>query len=233
MIADLCHNREVMGDIERGNAGGGDGFFDGGQHVDLRGHIQCRGGFVKDHQIGLRTQCQRGHAALQLPARHLVGVAVADGFRVRQTKLAEQVNCAFLGLGLRPIVVVNKIDRPDGRPQEVLDEVFDLFVNLDADDDQLDFPVLYASGRAGYAGIDDSVRDGDLLPLFETIEDLAHIRPVMQVLLADPVYREMLEASGGDQEVMLGYSDSCKDGGILASSWNLYNAQREVTQRAA
>jgi len=67
-------------------------------------------------------------------------------------------------------------------------------------------------------------------PLFETIEDLAHIRPVMQVLLADPVYREMLDASGGDQEVMLGYSDSCKDGGILASSWNLYNAQREVTQ---
>ena len=53
-----------------------------------------------------------------------------------------------LGLGLRPIVVVNKIDRPDGRPQEVLDEVFDLFVNLDADDDQLDFPVLYEIGRA-------------------------------------------------------------------------------------
>ena len=78
-----------------------------------------------------------------------------------------------LGLGLRPIVVVNKIDRPDGRPQEVLDEVFDLFVNLDADDDQLDFPVLYASGRAGYAGMDDSVRDGDLLPLFETI--VSHI----------------------------------------------------------
>lgn len=68
-----------------------------------------------------------------------------------------------------------------------------------------------------------------IAPLFETIEDLAHIRPVMQALLANPVYRQMLEASGGDQEVMLGYSDSCKDGGILASSWNLYNAQREVT----
>ena len=57
-----------------------------------------------------------------------------------------------LSLGLRPIVVVNKIDRSDARPSEVLDEVFDLFVNLDADDEQLDFPVLYASGRAGYAG---------------------------------------------------------------------------------
>ncbi|MCB2065408.1 MAG: translational GTPase TypA, partial [Erythrobacter sp.] len=71
--------------------------------------------------------------------------------------------------GLRPIVVVNKIDRPDARAQEVLDEVFDLFVNLDADDDQLDFPVLYASGRSGYASADPEAREGDLLPLFETI----------------------------------------------------------------
>ncbi|MCR2833227.1 translational GTPase TypA [Parerythrobacter lacustris] len=76
-----------------------------------------------------------------------------------------------LALGLRPIVVVNKIDRPDGRAQEVLDEVFDLFVTLDADDDQLDFPVLYASGREGYAGEEDSVRSGDLNPLFQRIVD--------------------------------------------------------------
>ena len=74
-----------------------------------------------------------------------------------------------LGLGLRPIVVVNKIDRPDGRPSEVLDEVFDLFVNLDANDDQLDFPVLYASGRAGYASEDPEAREGDLSPLFKAI----------------------------------------------------------------
>jgi GTP-binding protein len=74
-----------------------------------------------------------------------------------------------LALGLRPIVVVNKIDRPDARPAEVLDEVFELFLNLDASDDQLDFPTLYASGRAGYAGLTDDVRDGDLTPLFETI----------------------------------------------------------------
>ena len=57
-----------------------------------------------------------------------------------------------LALGLKPIVVVNKIDRPDARPAEVLDEVFELFLNLDANDEQLDFPTLYASGRAGYAG---------------------------------------------------------------------------------
>ena len=74
-----------------------------------------------------------------------------------------------LALGLKPIVVVNKIDRPDARPAEVLDEVFELFLNLEANDEQLDFPTLYASGRAGYAGRDDSVRDGDLTPLFEAI----------------------------------------------------------------
>lgn len=78
-----------------------------------------------------------------------------------------------LALGLRPIVVVNKIDRPDGRASEVLDEVFDLFISLDANDEQLDFPVLYASGRDGYASEDPSARAGDLTPLFELI--LAHV----------------------------------------------------------
>jgi GTP-binding protein len=76
-----------------------------------------------------------------------------------------------LALGLRPIVVVNKIDRPDGRPSEVLDEVFELFLSLDASDEQLDFPVLYASGRAGYASEDADAREGDLQPLFRTIVD--------------------------------------------------------------
>ncbi len=74
-----------------------------------------------------------------------------------------------LALGLKPIVVVNKIDRPDARPAEVLDEVFELFLNLEANDEQLDFPTLYASGRAGYAGATDDVREGDLTPMFETI----------------------------------------------------------------
>ncbi|MGS1017053.1 translational GTPase TypA [Allosphingosinicella humi] len=74
-----------------------------------------------------------------------------------------------LALGLKPIVVVNKIDRPDGRPAAVLDEVFELFLGLDANDEQLDFPVLYASGRSGFAGLTDDVRSGDLSPLFETI----------------------------------------------------------------
>ena len=76
-----------------------------------------------------------------------------------------------LGLGLRPIVVVNKIDRSDARPQEVLDEVFDLFASLDANDEQLDFPSLWASGRDGYASDDETARSGDLNPLFQLIVD--------------------------------------------------------------
>lgn len=84
-----------------------------------------------------------------------------------------------LALGLKPIVVVNKIDRPDGRPTEVLDEVFDLFVSLDANDEQLDFPTLYASGRAGYAGATEDVRDGDLSILFDTI--VSHVPPPHEV----------------------------------------------------
>jgi len=78
-----------------------------------------------------------------------------------------------LALGLRPIVVVNKIDRADARAHEVLDEVFDLFVALDADDEQLDFPVLYASGRGGYASEAPEARDGTLEPLFRLI--LGHV----------------------------------------------------------
>ncbi|MEP0393437.1 MAG: translational GTPase TypA [Erythrobacter sp.] len=76
-----------------------------------------------------------------------------------------------LALGLRPIVVVNKIDRPDGRPQEVLDEVFDLFASLDANDDQLDFPSLFASGRDGYASDSETAREGSLDPLFKLITE--------------------------------------------------------------
>jgi phosphoenolpyruvate carboxylase len=69
-----------------------------------------------------------------------------------------------------------------------------------------------------------------IAPLFETIEDLEHIEPVMTRLLDNVTYGEMLKAANNFQEVMLGYSDSCKDGGILASAWNLYEAQKTVTQ---
>ncbi len=72
-------------------------------------------------------------------------------------------------LGLNPIVVVNKIDRDGARPDWVIDQTFDLFDRLGGTDDQLDFPVVYASAINGYASLQDDVREGDMTPLFETI----------------------------------------------------------------
>ena len=92
-----------------------------------------------------------------------------------QTKF---VTSKALALGLRPIVVLNKVDRPDAEPNRALDEVFDLFAALDADDDQLDFPHLYASGRTGWAdaGLDGPRRD--LAALFDLV--VAHVPPPHQ-----------------------------------------------------
>ena len=71
--------------------------------------------------------------------------------------------------GLKPILVVNKIDRPGARPDWAVDQVFDLFVNLGATDEQLDFPVVYASALQGYATLDLNTPSQDMTPLFETI----------------------------------------------------------------
>lgn len=74
-----------------------------------------------------------------------------------------------LALGLKPIVVVNKVDRPGARPDFVINATFDLFDKLGATEAQLDFPIVYASGLAGYAGLTEDVRDGDMRPLFDAI----------------------------------------------------------------
>ena len=74
-----------------------------------------------------------------------------------------------LGLNKKVIVVVNKIDRPGARPVEVIDEVLDLFIELGASDDQIEFPVIYASGRDGYSSTDPDAREGDMRPLFDAI----------------------------------------------------------------
>ncbi len=74
-----------------------------------------------------------------------------------------------LALNKKVLVVINKIDRPGARPAEVIDEVLDLFIELGANDDQLEFPVVYASARDGYSSLDPNVREGDMRPLFEEI----------------------------------------------------------------
>ena len=97
----------------------------------------------------------------------LLLVDAVDG-PMPQTRFVTQKAFA---LGLKPIVVINKIDRPGARPDWVLDQTFDLFDNLGGTDEQLDFPVIYASALNGYASLEDDVRDGDMTPLFETIVD--------------------------------------------------------------
>ena len=74
-----------------------------------------------------------------------------------------------LALGKKPVVVLNKIDRPGARPEEVVDEVLDLFIELGANDDQLDFPVVYASARDGYASLDPHTPGTDMKPIFDAI----------------------------------------------------------------
>ncbi len=90
--------------------------------------------------------------------------------------------------------------------------------------------VVFLGQLNGLVGLRDGKRYSHLhvSPLFETIEDLEHIVPVMRDLVEIPVYRELLAANNNLQEIMLGYSDSCKDGGILSSSWGLYRAQQEI-----
>ncbi len=110
-----------------------------------------------------------------------------------QTKF---VTSKALAQGLRPIVVLNKVDKPDGEPDRALDECFDLFANLDATDEQLDFPTLYASGRSGWA---DEELDGprkNLDALFDLI--VAHVPPPAQAEHRDEPFRMLATTLGGD-----------------------------------
>ncbi len=97
----------------------------------------------------------------------LLLVDAAEG-PMPQTRFVTQKAFA---MGFRPIVVINKIDRTGARPSWALDQTFDLFDNLGATDEQLDFPIIYASAINGFAGLEDTVSEGDMTPLFQTIID--------------------------------------------------------------
>lgn len=101
----------------------------------------------------------------------LILVDAMDG-PMPQTRFVTQKAFA---MGFKPIVVINKVDRPGARPDWVLNQTFDLFDRLGATNEQLDFPVVYASGLNGYAGMDESVRSGDMTPLYEAI--IQHVQP--------------------------------------------------------
>jgi GTP-binding protein len=102
-----------------------------------------------------------------------------------------------LEAGLPPIVAINKIDRPDARPQEVLNEIYDLFIDLDAAEDQLDFPVIYTNAKAGIATMDPAGNGADLRPLFDAIlehvpEPKGDAEGVLQLLVANLDYSDYL-----------------------------------------
>ena len=131
----------------------------------------------KDYQINIVDT--PGHAdfggeverVLSMVDSVLLLVDAMDG-PMPQTRFVTQK--AF-DMGLHPIVVINKIDRPGARADWVLNETFDLFDRLGATDEQLDFPIVYASGLNGYAGDNPDIRAGDMTPLFEAI--VAHVPP--------------------------------------------------------
>ena len=110
-----------------------------------------------------------------------------------QTKF---VTSKALALGLRPIVVLNKVDKPDAEPDRALDEVFDLFAALDANEDQLDFPHLYASGRSGWADADLDGPKSDLNALFELI--VAHVPRPKQTAAKDDDFRMLATTLSAD-----------------------------------
>src|SRR5512143_709926 len=98
---------------------------------------------------------------------------------------------------LPPIVVINKLDRPDARPQEVLNEIYDLFIDLDAAEEQLDFPVLYTNSKLGTATADPKLPGENFQPLFETIvatipEPAGDAQALLQVLVANLDYSDYL-----------------------------------------
>ncbi|TDN70596.1 translational GTPase TypA [Paraburkholderia sp. BL10I2N1] len=103
-----------------------------------------------------------------------------------------------LALGLKPIVVVNKVDRPGARIDWVINQTFDLFDKLGATEEQLDFPVVYASGLNGYAALDPSVREGNMRPLFEAILEHVPVRP------ADPEGPLQLQITSLDYSTYVG-----------------------------
>ena len=110
-----------------------------------------------------------------------------------QTKF---VTSKALALGLRPIVVLNKVDKPDAEPDRALDECFDLFANLGADDAQLDFPHMYASGRNGWADMELDGPRKDLSALFELV--LKHVPAPKQIAARDEPFRMLATTLGAD-----------------------------------
>lgn len=158
---------------------------------------KCTSVFYKDHKINIVDT--PGHADFGGEVERILGmvegvVLVVDSKEgaMPQTRF---VTAKALELGLKPIVVINKMDRDDRRPSEVIDEVFDLFINLDATEDQADFPILYASGIKGWASEEETTSGENVNPLLDSIiknvpdpktDDSGEFKMLVSLIGSDP-----------------------------------------------
>jgi phosphoenolpyruvate carboxylase len=193
------------------------------QHLDIRQESTR-------HSQAVQELCERSgvtadYAALNEEQRIalLCGLLEAPAVGVDRAALSEET-----------VETLQVLDVMANMREEVSADAFGTYVISMTHSASHVLELMWLASLCGLAG-----RDGDgwychirISPLFETIDDLAHIEQVMTRLLSEPVYRGLLGASGNLQEVMLGYSDSCKDGGILASGWNLYEAQQKIIRIA-
>jgi phosphoenolpyruvate carboxylase len=153
---------------------------------------------------------------LKLLADHVASATIIDTQHLDLKKMTKEV--------LEVFHVVRKMRR------EISPKAFNNYVISMTHEASHVMEVLFLAHQAGLAGFNAGKPycNIQISPLFETIEDLKHIVPVTQALLENDTYRTMLEASGNQQEIMLGYSDSAKDGGNLSSAWSLYQAQQSI-----
>ncbi len=157
---------------------------------------------------------------LQLLADHVASATIIDTQHLALDKMTKEV--------LEVFNVIREMRK------EISEDAFNNYVISMTHEASHVMEVLFLAHQAGLAGYNagEAYCDIRISPLFETITDLEHIVPVTQALFENKTYKALLAASGNEQEIMLGYSDSAKDGGNLSSSWSLYQAQREIMELA-
>ena len=214
----------------------GDGRIADGKLTDLIRLVETFGFYLA--RLDLRQESPRHAAAVGEIMRALDGTDYASldeagrvqALRKRIRKMDGPVSLGRkkLSAATRETLAVFGLMREV--PQRTSPQIFGQYIISMTHEPSHVLEALFLGGLAGLVGGRGRKRFCllQICPLFETIEDLRRVPEILDQLFQDPVYRPLLDASGGRQDVMLGYSDSCKDGGILASAWNLYQAQKKI-----
>ncbi|MEK8088431.1 phosphoenolpyruvate carboxylase [Thermithiobacillus plumbiphilus] len=221
--------------------GHGDEIVANAELKDLIRLVETFGFFLA--QMDIRQESSRHTQAVAELFRHVPGFSSYDTlpeaerlerlvWAIQQPGLLEGNTSALSEDCAETLRVFQCIDR---MRREISPRIFGSYVISMTHEASHVLEVMLLAKECGLAGWRDgrAFCDIRISPLFETIHDLERIEAVMSALLENSAYRALLQAAGGPQEVMLGYSDSCKDGGILASSWSLYKAQQQLTRLAS